>query len=58
MKTSGRHWTGAKRTTKWMKDKIAAKQKAQWQAKKERLSERQRLLRSGNPINEAVTNER
>ena len=31
--------------TKWMKDKIAKKQKAQWEAKKERLSERQRLLR-------------
>ena len=28
-----------------MKDKIAKKQKAQWEAKKERLSERQRLLR-------------
>ena len=28
-----------------MKDKIAKKQKAAWEAKKERLSERQRLLR-------------
>jgi len=31
--------------TKWMKDKIAKKQKAAWEAKKEKLSERQRLLR-------------
>lgn len=28
-----------------MKDKIAKKQKAAWEAKKEKLSERQRLLR-------------